>query len=152
MDPGIARLKVTELFSPPRVTEQLRSLPNFAFFEPGSTYDLRADKDGRCWDFLRADHRTEVRRQIAEQRPYLVVGSPPCTDFSVLFRGLCAPRMRPEEVRKRRVRAEILLRFSAEIYRSQLARGDHFLHELLLRIPGRCRASADSERTPESER
>jgi hypothetical protein len=129
VDPGIARLKVSELFSPPRVAEQLRVLPDFASFEPGSTFDLRADRNGRCWDFLRADHRKEVRRRIAEERPYLAVGSPPCADFSVLFRGLCAPRMHPEEVKKRRVKAELLLRFSAEIYQSQLARGDHFLHE-----------------------
>ena len=48
MDPGLARLRVSELFSPPRVTEQLWAMPNFASFEPGSTFDLRADKNGRC--------------------------------------------------------------------------------------------------------
>jgi hypothetical protein len=151
MDPGIARLKVSELFSPPRVTEQLRTMPDFASFEPGSTFDLRADKNGRCWDLLRADHRREVRRRIAEERPYLVVGSPPCTDFSVLFRGLCVPRMCPEEVRRRRVRAEILLRFSVEIYQAQLARAGTIsctsTRPLLTR--GQCHVFAGSGRTPE---
>jgi len=128
-EPSIARLKVTDFFSPPRVTEQLGALPDLTALAPGSTFDLRAEKDGRSWDFLRADHRQEVRQRIAQERPYLVVGSPPCTDFSVLFRNLCAPRMNQEEVRRRRIRAEILLRFAAEIYMLQLSRGDHFLHE-----------------------
>ena len=112
MDPGIARLKVSELFSPPRVTEQLRILPDFAFFEPGSTYDLRADKDGRCWDFLRADHRKEVRRQIAEQRPYLVVGLTTVHRFlsalSWSLRPAHVPRRSQEEESQSRDPPEIL--------------------------------------------
>ena len=129
VEPGLARLRVAELFSPPRVTAALGALPSFADLAPGSTFDLRIDCHGKSWDFLRADHRSEVRHRFDQEEPYFVIGSPPCTDFSTLYRNLCAPRMDPAVVKKRRVEAEILLRFAAEIYRAQLGRGGHFLHE-----------------------
>ena len=132
-EPGMARAKVAELFSPPRVTAALGVLPGFAALAPGSTFDLRADSQGRSWDFLRADHRHEARRQIEREGPYMVIGSPPCTDFSILFRNCAAPQMNPAVVRRRRVEAEILLGFAAEIYQYQLDRGNHFLHEHPLR-------------------
>ena len=40
---GTARAKVAELFSPPRVTEEIRRIPNLTI-EGGQTYDLFADQ------------------------------------------------------------------------------------------------------------
>ena len=37
VEPGLARLKVAELFSPPRVTALLGSIPDFSALAPGST-------------------------------------------------------------------------------------------------------------------
>ena len=57
-----------------------------------------------------------------------------------MFKNLCAGKMNPEVVRQRRIEAEVLLRFAAEIYQLQLDLGSHFLHE----HP----AGADSWQTP----
>ena len=46
VEPGVARLKVTELFSPPRPTALSRAIPGFSAFVPGSIFDLRYDWDG----------------------------------------------------------------------------------------------------------
>ena len=98
----------------------------------------------RRWGFLRADHRQEVRWRMALEKPYLVVGSPPCTDFSIMFRNLCAGKMDPEVVRQRRVKADVSLRFAAEVYQMHHGLGTHFLHE----HP----AGADSWQTPRIQR
>ena len=71
------------------------------------------------WNFLRADHRRVVCRQLYRERPYLVVGAP-------LSRNLRAPGM---EATTRRVEAGILLRFAMEVYQFQLDCENHFLHE-----------------------
>ena len=42
----IARAKVAELYSPPRVTTQLARLPQL-HLSPGQTFDLRKDRNGR---------------------------------------------------------------------------------------------------------
>ena len=72
-----ARLKVVELYSPPRVTTEMGSLPA-VHLSPGGTFDLREDKLGRLWSFLKANDRAEARRRIAEAKPYVVIGSLPC--------------------------------------------------------------------------
>jgi len=80
---GVARAKVAELFSPPRVTEEIRRMPNLTI-EGGQTYDIFADKDGRKWNFLKASDRKAVRKEIEDLKPFFVIGSPPCTPFSSL--------------------------------------------------------------------
>ena len=51
-----ATYRVAELCSPPRATAEMGSMPDLGLL-PGSTYDLRRDRHGRAWNFLRADHR-----------------------------------------------------------------------------------------------
>ena len=126
---GVARLKVTELFSPPRPTALPRAVPDFSAFAPGSIFDLRCDRGGLALDFLRADHRRAVRLRIKEEEPHLVVGSPPCIKFKDLFQNLRAHKVDPQVVRQRRIEAEILLRFACEIFEMQKAMEKHFLHE-----------------------
>ena len=140
VESGVARLKVSELFSPPRPTVLPRAIPDFSAFAPGSIFDLRCDRDGLALAFLRADHRRAVRLRIKEEEPYLVVGSPLCIEFTDLFWKLRAHKVDPQVVRQRRIEAEILLRFACEIFEMQMAMGNHFLHE----HP----AGADSWKTP----
>ena len=61
--------------------------------------------------------------------PHFVVGSPPCADFSLLTRNFCHPRMEPARVRRRLHAALVHLRFCCDIYKDQLRRGRHFVHE-----------------------
>ena len=97
--------------------------------EAGSTFDLRADRDGRQWDFRRESDRRECRRRIEKEKPYVVVGSPPCTDFCQWNEYMNFRKMDPKVVEKRKAEARMLLNFAMEIYELQLRGGRHFLHE-----------------------
>ena len=74
--PGEAKAKVCELYSPPRVTAQIDQMPNLNLCG-GSTFDLRVDRFGNSWDFLKETDRRRCRAQIEKEKPYLVIGSPP---------------------------------------------------------------------------
>ena len=95
----------------------------------GSTFDLRPNKYGDSYDLTTAGDRAKVRSILRTERPYLVIGCPPCTEFCQTQRNWNHPRMAPEEVKRRLIEAHIHLQFSEEIYRFQLHRGKHFLHE-----------------------
>ena len=124
---GDVAAKVAELYSPPRVTAELGRLPNMSLVG-GPTFDLRRDASGVAWDFRRADHRRRARQQIREEQPFIVIGSPPCTDFCAI-QNLNRHRWSPAEVRRRHAEAMVLLGFAVEIYWLQLSAGRHFLHE-----------------------
>ena len=96
---------------------------------PGGAYDLRPGPGGRAWDFDKPEDREEAEKRIDAERPYLLVGSPPCTDWCALNVRLNHPRMDPAVVAERRRRARAHLHFVVKLYLKQLARGAHFLHE-----------------------
>ena len=127
VSPGDARAKIVELYSPPRITSEAATLP-WLSLAGGSTFDLRADADGRSWDFRLESDRRKARARIAREKPFLVVGSPPCTLFSVLQ---ALNRGRVDGAVRDRLLAEarVLLGFAVEIYEMQLRAGRHFLHE-----------------------
>ena len=62
------------------------------------------------------------------EKPYVVIGSPPCTDFCTLNQNINHKRMTPDEVRRRMTEARIHLEFCAEVYVEQMRAGRHFLH------------------------
>ena len=124
---GVAKQKVTELFSPPRVTEEMRRVPNL-MFEGGETYDLFQDKNGKAWDFRKAADRKQVRAEIMEQKPWMVIGSPPCTAFSSLM-SFNKNRMDNNKFNKQISEGKLLLNFAVDIYKLQASQGRHFLHE-----------------------
>ena len=127
-DPGSKRV-VTDMFSPPRVNESLRASPQEGL-APGTSFDLIVDSvTGERWDFLKANDRKRAWTRLEEEDPWLVIGSPPCTDVSILNVGLNYPKMDPEEVQRRLARARILLWFTADVYAWQIRRGRYFLHE-----------------------
>jgi hypothetical protein len=72
---GDARKKVSELFSPPRVTAELQRTPTLNL-AAGMTYDLREDEQGRTWNFLNREDRVRARKEIREMKPFMVIGSP----------------------------------------------------------------------------
>jgi len=125
--PAEAKAKVCELFSPPRVTAEMTRLPIVGLIA-GTTFDLREDVDGRSWNFLLESDRRRARRIIQTERPFLVIGSPPCTAFSIM-NAINFARMPADEVRRRMTEARILFDFAMEVYEMQLRAGRHFLHE-----------------------
>ena len=104
--------KVSELYSPPRVTALLPKSGLVA----GSTFDLHADEAGVTWDFTQRRDRELAWRRIRAEEPYLVVGSPPCTMFSRLQLNLNSRKIGKVEWERRRKEAEAHLTFAAEVY------------------------------------
>ncbi len=74
------------------------------------------------------EHRKLATCICEDDDPDWLVGSPPCTDFSVLGRWN-HKRMKIEDVRRRLREARRHLEFCILLYNKQVARGKHFLHE-----------------------
>ena len=127
-DKPTVRAKVMEIYSPPRVTAAARK-HIYLNIEGGMSFDLRADENGIKWDFTQIQDRARARRKIHEEKPFCVIGSPPCTDFCILNQNINHPKMDPDEVKRRMVEARLHLQFCIEIYQHQLDYGRHFLHE-----------------------
>ena len=89
---------------------------------------MHADENGEVYDFLKSEDRQRCRERLRVERPWLVVGSPPCTWWSALM-ALNRARMSPLEAARRDTEAKTLLHFACEVYRTQLREGRHFLHE-----------------------
>eukprot|EP00969_Alexandrium_andersonii_P361952 15458681-Alexandrium_andersonii.AAC.1 len=130
-EPREAALKVVELYSPPRVTREFKSRSlgrRYPAFEPGSTFDFRADEPGVAYNFLQARDRQRRRERLRAERPWLVIGCPPRTWWCQLM-AMNRGRTREEERDRREAEAQVLLDFACEVYRFQLAGGRRFLPE-----------------------
>ena len=101
------------------MTTQLAKLQRLNLL-PGQTFDLRKDRNGRSWNFLLEADRTEAKRLIQEEKPYIVIGSLPCTSFCSFNRRLNYRNMDPEQVRRAIHEGNVLLKFALEIYELQL--------------------------------
>ena len=72
---------VAEVYSSARVTHAAKLLPQYKLI-PGLAVDLTGcDDEGRPWDFTDAGMRRKAEKMLDEQDPYMLVGSPPCTNF-----------------------------------------------------------------------
>ena len=119
---------VWEFYSPPRVTKLARDEPDLKVTGERS-FDLHRDPDGRVWNFEKASDRARARRMVNEEKPFVTVGSPPCTDWCRLNININHPKMPPEEVKRRLIAAKLHLNFCIQIYKEQLKGGRHFVHE-----------------------
>ncbi len=120
---------VSEIYSPPRVTELIRELrPKHLM--AGFALDLTViDEDGEPWDFTNAAKRNKARRIVREQRPYVLIGSPMCKSFSTWQRLNMARSNNVEAMQRARVEATMHLDFVASLYEDQADGGRYFLHE-----------------------
>ena len=72
---AILGVDITEVYSPERVAKVAQRFG----LKAGSSFDLT-----NGWDFNVEDHRKKAWTKIREESTYLLVGSPPCTYFSML--------------------------------------------------------------------
>ena len=86
------------------------------------------DEQGRPYDFDKAEMREEAKRRVAEEKPYLLIGSPMCTMFSK-WQDLRKASRDPVEFKRRFSKAMVHLRFLCELYKMQIDGGRYFLHE-----------------------
>mgnify|MGYP003333620156 FL=1 len=92
--------------------------------------DIRTLKpNGQPLDFTKRSDRQEVKDLINRTNPDWVIGSPPCTPFSIWNYGINYKKMDPEKVKKMIAEGQVHLNFVCSLYRSQMRRGKWFLHE-----------------------
>ena len=129
MNPDETKKVVTEMFSPPRVNDHI-SRHRSAGLSCGTSFDLRInDQTGESWNFLLPKDRRECWRRLENEDPWVVIGSPPCTDFCPMNIGLNYPKMSAQEVKRRTIESKTLLLFVLSVYKWQARRGKYFLHE-----------------------
>lgn len=80
--------------------------------------DLRTTKpDGTPWDFSCRSDRRLARRMVEEKDPDWLIGSPPCTSFSIWNYGMNFPKMDPQRVKQAVEEGRVHLNFVASLYR-----------------------------------
>merc|ERR1711884_92933 len=122
---AVEEMEVAEVYSVPRVTTAAAKMG----LKAGWALDLgTTDEQGRPWDFTKVEARNRATRRVIEDRPLVLIGSPPCTDWSTLM-NLNWDRMDPERVAERKRLARIHLEFCAKLYKIQHDAGRYFLHE-----------------------
>lgn len=115
---------IAEIYSPPRLTARTSSfgmVPGFCVWDLSTT---RAD--GTPWDFSRAEDKKLLEQLQQEEKPELLVGSPPRTDCCALLR-LSMTEAQVEERKEASGKPHIRTCCSADW--GQVEEGSHFLHE-----------------------
>ena len=72
---AILGVDITGVYFPERVTNVARTIR----LRVGSSFDLTSG-----WDFNIEEDRRKAWSKVKKEAPYLLVGSPPCTCFSML--------------------------------------------------------------------
>ena len=72
---AILGVDITEIYSPERVAKVAAKF----CLRAGSSFDLT-----NGWGFNIAEHRRKAWSKIKDESPYMLIGSPPCTYFSML--------------------------------------------------------------------
>ena len=69
-----------------------------------------------------------MRQMVLSSKPFMLIGSPPCTAFSQL-RGLNSLKRDPEIVAKELAQAKAHILFCFEMYEIQRRSGRYYAHE-----------------------
>ena len=121
---AILGVDLTEVFSPERIAKVARQFGLTA----GTSMDLTTG-----WDFTKDEHRRLAWGRVKEESPYVLVGSPPCTYFSVLQElNKAAHGDKPgwlDKFNAEKAKAIKHIEFCCALYRYQLQQGRHFVHE-----------------------
>ena len=113
---SILGVDITEVHSPERIAKVARKFG----LQAGSSFDLT-----NGWDFNVEEHRRKAWVKIKEESPYLLIGSPPCTYFSMLQElNVAVHGHKPEWIEKfeeEKRKAIIHVQFCCELYKYQLS-------------------------------
>ena len=117
---------VSELYSPPRVCQTALKVG----LDAGTSFDLTEvdPYDNKPWDFCLQEKRDRARDRINKEKPFLLIGSPPCRAFNSLFRTNIS-RMDPKQVSAIIDEGKRHIEFCLELYQLQMNEGRLFLHE-----------------------
>ena len=76
---------VCEIYSQPRIAQEA-GFQGRLRMKPGWSLDLTLDDPltGKPWDLRKSEVRSRVRALVKTTKPFMLIGSPPCTSFSSL--------------------------------------------------------------------
>eukprot|EP00969_Alexandrium_andersonii_P206914 9140882-Alexandrium_andersonii.AAC.1 len=83
---------------------------------PAGAFNIRPSPDGSSWDFSKPADRDLVVRLLGARRPYLLAGSPPCTDWLAFNQNINHPRMDKDVARERLEKASVHMEFVNKRY------------------------------------
>ena len=93
-------------------------------FEGLRALDLRTLKpDGQPWNFPKRADRRLASQLIDKDEPDWLIGSPPCTAFSIWSYAMNCPKMDKEKVDETIAEGRTHLNFVVSLYRKQIMRG-----------------------------
>ncbi|MBN71658.1 MAG: hypothetical protein CME32_20555 [Gimesia sp.] len=122
---------VSELFSQPRIAQEaaIREYDGMKLV-PGWSLDLtRTDPTtNKPWDLSKPEVRTRVRKLVKDTKPFVVIGSPPCTMFTSL-QNLSKNRRDKAKFERKFEEAKQHIKFCEEVYKMQVKEGRFFMHE-----------------------
>ena len=97
--------------------------------ERGWSLDLNHDDPitGTKWDLSLPNVQQKVLKMIREEKPQMIIGSPPCSLFSILQNG--NPNNGSKELLEEYEKAKENVRFCIKIYRMQMEAGRMLMHE-----------------------
>ena len=122
---AVLQKHISEVYSPPTFT----SLASEYSLTPGTSFDITVnDENGLPWDFDIPEQRERCKQRILKDKPWLLVGSPPCTAFSSL-QNLNRQRLEDKKWRAMIEHGTRHLLFTLELYELQLQAGRYILHE-----------------------
>ena len=113
---------VVEIFSQPRLCQKStgRSFGGTTL-RPGFSLDLTMDgpATGQPWDLGKPAVQSRVIKFVRDVKPFCVVGSPPCTAFSLL-QEISRAKRNPKVMAKELKDGKDHVKFCIEIYRTPL--------------------------------
>ena len=119
---------VSEIYSPPRVTQAIKMLPDLGLIA-GFAFDVTTvNEQGETWDFDIEAKRQEAMHIVETQKPMMLIGSPMCIPFSIL-QAMDDHKRDPEEIKAIMDKAKMHMAFVCELYKIQARNGRYFLHE-----------------------
>ena len=122
---------VVEIFSQPRIAQEA-ALRRYGGTKLAAGWSLdltmRNPATDKPWDLSCRETQREVRRLITECKPFMLVGSPPCTAFSQI-QGLNNYKRDPDVVKRELAAACAHITFCFEMYEIQRKAGRFFMHE-----------------------
>ena len=122
---------VVEVYSQPRIAQEA-SLRYYGGTELKAGWSLhltmRNPKDGQPWDLSKREVQDKVKGKVRRSKPFIVIGSPPCTAFSQL-QGWNNHRRDPDVVKSELKAAKAHVNICFELYEGQRRNGRYLIHE-----------------------
>ena len=115
---------ISDIFSQPRIAQETAPRRHGGMARrPGWSLDLAREDPAtrKVWDFSRHEVRERVRL-VRDRRPFIIIGSPPCTMFCGL-QNLRNGKRDEDLFQKKLEDAKKHVRFCVEVYRMQIASG-----------------------------